>query len=167
MQKSILILFLIFMITPLLILGQAKELEAFKVLVDATWVSEGVQLGGHEGRSEQQFEFGLEGKIIKVKTYTTDPKTLVFGLRNEGIRAWNNANSKMYFYEFDKDGGITTGTVTIVKNNIYYDYQYQGTSLRDAWEFINNDTYAYTVGIWDGTAWSRKFHETRFVRQKQ
>jgi hypothetical protein len=154
------------MFLSMTVLGQNNRMEAFNVLVGSTWVFEGTQLGGHEGRTEQQFELGLDGKIVKVKTYSTDPKTLQFGLRNEGVRSWNAADSLIYFYEFDKNGGITTGTVTVNKNDLYYDYEYQGIMLRDSWEYVDADTYLLIVGIWDGKTWKQKYHEAKFLRKK-
>ena len=146
--------------------AQQHPLEAFKNLAGSTWVSEGEQLGGYKGKTEKQFAFGLEGRIIKVKTFSTDPKTLEFGLRNEGIRAWNAQDSLIYFYEFDKFGGITTGQIRIQGKDLHYEYQYQGLMLRDSWQYIDPDRYHYTVGVWDKGAWKQKFHESEFVRKK-
>jgi hypothetical protein len=154
------------MFLSMTVIGQNNQMEGFNVLVGSTWVFEGTQLGGHEGKTEQQFEFGLDGKIVKVKTYSTDPITLQFGLRNEGVRSFNAADSLIYFYEFDKNGGITTGTVTVNKNDLYYDYKYNGLMLRDSWEYVDADTYLLIVGIWDGKVWKQKFQEAKFVRKK-
>lgn len=154
------------MLLSMTVFGQNNQMEGFNVLVGSTWVFEGTQLGGHEGRTEQQFEFGLDGKIVKVKTYSTDPATLQFRLRNEGVRSFNSADSLIYFYEFDKNGSITTGTVTVNKNDLYYDYKYNGLMLRDSWEYVDADTYLLIVGIWDGKIWKQKFHEAKFVRKK-
>jgi hypothetical protein len=90
---------------------------------------------------------------------------LIFGLRNEGVRSWNAADSLIYFFEFDKNGGITTGTVTVNKKDFYYDYEYQGMTLRDSWEFIDANTYLLIVGIWDSETWKQKIHEAKFEKK--
>jgi hypothetical protein len=66
--------FIVQIFLSMTVLGQQNPMEAFNVLVGGTWIYEGKQLGGHEGKTEQQFEFGLSRKIVKVKTYSTDLK---------------------------------------------------------------------------------------------
>jgi len=166
MKNIILTTALVCMISHSPMFGQNNTIAAFSNLVGGVWVFEGRQLAGHEGRTEYHFESGLDGEIVKLKLYSTDPKTLEFGLRNEGIRAWNAADSLVHFYEFDKYGNISTGIVTSNKNDIHYDYEYQGTMLRDSWEYIDTDTYMLTVGIWDSVEWRVKLYQAKFVREK-
>ncbi len=158
---------LIFQIVALLSLTSHGQhpLVAFDNLVGSSWVSEGIQLGGFEGRTVYQVASGLDGKIIKVKTYATDPNTKEFGLRNEGIRAYDVGQAVIKFYEFDKLGGITVGTVTADDKNLHFDYEYKGMKLRDSWIFEDKDQYRFIVGSWDGKHWIQKFHETRLVRK--
>jgi len=144
--------------------AQQEQLSAFKNLCGSSWISEGMQLGGFEGKSVYEMEWGLDGKIVKLKTFATDPKTKEFGLRNEGVRVFDAASKQLVFFEFDKLGGITTGMVLIEENNIHYEYEYQGMLLRDSWIYISENEYSYIVGIWKDGAWMRKFHEATLKR---
>jgi len=142
-----------------------KPLDTFFNLINGTWVSEGRQLGGHEGTTKKIYEWGLNENLVKVKTYTTDPKTLKFYLRNEGVRFWRVKDSLVLFYEFDAFGEMTEGIVTFNENDIHYDYEYEGYKLRDSWIYVNGDTYKYIVGVWEDEAWKEKFHESQFIRE--
>lgn len=164
MKKFTLVLLVCFSHSLLKAQTQKGELIAFENLMDGTWVSEGLQLGGHQGKTTFIYEWGLDGNMVKVKTFTTDPKTFEYGVRNEGVRCWDATNKQVVFYEFDKQGGITQGTVTLEGQNIFYDYSYHGTQLRDAWIYIDRDTYRYIVGVWQEGEWLTKYHETKFVR---
>lgn len=143
-----------------------KEIEAFRNLVGSSWVSEGMQLGEVAGKTIFTIEWGLNNKIVKVKTYVTQPETNKIGLRNEGIRAFNKEKNKLEFYEFDTHGSIISGTVTIDGKNIHYEYPYQGLQVRDSWIFISKNEYQVTVGTWENGKWKDKFIETKFRRGK-
>ncbi len=154
------------LLTPCTLIAQDNPMIAFDNLVESTWVSEGKQLGGFDGKTEAVFSWGLEQKIVHVKTYTTDPQTKVFGLRNEGVRAFDAAKEKIAFYEFDKFGGITAGTVIVEDKDLHYEYDYQGLTLRDSWIYVSEDEYQFIVGTWENGDWTKKFHEARFLRLK-
>lgn len=124
-----------------------------------------MQLGGFEGKTVHDIEWGLNGKIVKVKTYTTDPKTKEFSLRNEGIRTFNSQTDQLEFYEFDKLGGVTSGSITADGSNIYFEYVYEGLTLRDSWIYQTKDEYQLIVGIWKDGKWTKKFHEATFIRK--
>ncbi len=146
--------------------AQNNPVQIFENFIDGYWLSEGKQMGGHDGKTEKYFEWGLNGKMVKVKTHNTNPETLEFGLRNEGVRFWSAEDSLVHFYEFDVFGGITKGIVTIENQNIHYDYEYQGYKLRDSWIFIDENTYKYIVGVWEAEAWKQKFYEGEFIRKE-
>ena len=145
--------------------AQEGPLSAFENLL-GTWVSEGKQLGGHDGKTVKNFEKGLDGAIIKVMTYTTDPQTLLFGLRNEGIRIFNSESELVEFYEFDKHGGVTKGEVIIEGKNIHYQYSYGGLTLRDSWTFMNNNEYIYTVASFKEGKQDQLHHQGVFKREE-
>ncbi len=159
------ILFTLILTFNLALSAQTNSIEAFKNLVGSSWVSEGMQLGGFEGKTVHEIQWGLTGKIVKVKTYTTDPETKKFGLRNEGIRAFNSQKNQLEFYEFDKLGGITNGVIVIDGKNIHFEYNYEDLNLRDSWIYQSKDEYQFIVGIWDDGIWEKKFHETAFKRK--
>ncbi|MEO9869250.1 hypothetical protein [Ekhidna sp.] len=146
--------------------SQENPLTVFSNLVGSAWVSEGEQLGGHQGKTVKEFSWGLDGKIIKVKTFATDPETLEFGLRNEGVRFLNNESNQLEFYEFDKLGGVSKGIVKIQGENIYYEYQYGGLLLRDSWVFISKDEYLYRVCSLKDSECDQVYHKGVFNRKE-
>ncbi len=149
----------------LFILSAQNPIQVFDNLVESTWISEGQQLGGFVGKTEYEFSTGLNGSIIYVKTFTTDPKTKEFGLRNEGVRAFNANSKQLEFYEFDKLGGITKGVLIVEEKNMHYEYEYQGMILRDSWIFKSKNEYQYIVGTWSDGKWTKKFHEATIKRR--
>lgn len=144
--------------------AQTGQLSAFKNLINSTWISEGKQLGGHEGKTEKTFSLGLDGKLIKVVTYTTDPKTLEFGLRNEGVRIFNEEKNEIEFYEFDKLGGITRGVVMVEGQNLHYQYSYGEYTLRDSWIYVSENKYQYRVCSIVDNQCEAVYHESHFTR---
>ncbi|MEM0940159.1 MAG: hypothetical protein AAF600_16830 [Bacteroidota bacterium] len=143
---------------------QDGPMKVFENLMTSSWISEGEQLGGFDGKTVYQFEWGLNGKIIHVKTFTTDPKTRKFGLRNEGIRAFNHSTSNLEFFEFDKTGGITTGIIIVDGKSLHYEYEYQEKTFRDSWIYVSKDKYQLIVGTWADGRWAQRFHETMILR---
>ncbi len=131
-------------------MGQTKDqikLKDFTKLIGGMWLTESEWSNGNQFKQEIRFEWGLDQKIIKVKTFgTIDQKTKEYGLRNEGIRAWNAQDSTIQFWEFDVFGGITSGLCYFKGNDLHYEYEYHGEKLRESWIFINANTYQYKVG---------------------
>ncbi|MTB51282.1 hypothetical protein [Lewinella sp. W8] len=126
-----------------------------------TWVAEGAGRG-LAGRTEKQFSVGLDGQIVHVKTYNVNAETGTFGLRSEGVRYWQMADSSWHFTEYDKLGQHTSGKVTASGRDLYYDYVYQNFDVRDAWHYLDDHAYDYVVGLWNGTDWDRIFHRDTF-----
>ena len=148
--------------------AQEQSLEVFDNLIGSTWISEGKQLGGHEGKTVKEISTGLDGKIIKVKTYTTDPETLQFGLRNEGVRTLNQETKQLEFYEFDKNGGVSKGVIKVEGQSIHYEYEYGELLLRDSWIFQSEDAYTYRVcSVSEDGQCLQTYHEGVFKRQKE
>ncbi len=159
---------LLFLIGSLSLFGQSEELKVFSNLVESTWISEGKQLGGHDGKTVKEFSLGLDGKLIKVTTYTTDPETLEFGLRNEGIRMFINESNQIEFYEFDKLGGVSKGIVKIENQDIHYEYVYGDLLLRDSWFYVSADEYIYRVcSVSKEGECIQQYHQGKFLRQKK
>lgn len=140
--------------------GQTTPLKAFEQLAGYKWISEGQQLSGTDGKTLFEIDWGLHHQIVKVKTHITDPKTGNLELRNEGISAFNKATGDLEFYEFDKLGGITTGTVLVENRNVHYEYVYEGLQLRDSWIYLSDSSYQLIIGVWQNDDWSKKYLET-------
>lgn len=165
-MKATILFFLLIIANSLL--GQSRELKSFDNLVGSTWISEGKQLGGHDGKTVKEISLGLDGKIVNVKTSTTDPKTLEFGLRNEGVRIFNSETQQIEFYEFDKLGTVSKGVVKTEDKNLYYEYVYGDLLLRDSWIYISADEYLYRVcTITKDGQCLQVYHEGKFIRQKK
>lgn len=145
--------------------AQDNPISVFENIAGSTWISEGTQLGGHEGKTVKEISLGLDGKVIKVTTSTTDPQTGIFGLRNEGIRTFNTATKQLEFYEFDKFGGVTQGVVIVDGKDIHYQYEYGELTLRDSWIYVNNDEYLYIVASWKDGKQDQQYHKGSFKRK--
>ena len=147
--------------------AQSPELEVFDNLVGSLWKAEHTWANGSVFRQEYEFEWSLNKTLVKVKTYGfIDEQQSSYGLRNEGIRSWDSSKNEGQFYEFDIFGGTTKGVMIIEGYNIYYDYEYDGAKLRDAWELVDNDTYSYTIGTFENGEWGAKYLETEIKRVK-
>ena len=146
MRTIIILLLSIFSISAI---GQTKELtklNGFSNLIGGTWLTETEWSNGNQFKQEIIFEWGLNHKIVKVKTLgTVDQRTKEYGLRNEGIRAWNAQDSTIQFWEFDVFGGITSGLCYFDGKDLHYEYEYHSQKLRESWLFIDSDTYEYKV----------------------
>lgn len=162
------IVFILTLIAYQSLLAQSDELAIFKNLAGSTWIAEGKQLGGHQGKTVKEISLGLDGEIVKVLTYTTDPKTLEFGLRNEGVRIFNSSTKTIEFYEFDKLGGVSKGVVIVEGKSLHYEYVYGDLLLRDSWIYQSENEYTYKVcTVSKAGECLAVHHEGIFVRQKK
>lgn len=151
--------------------NEKNTLEAFENLVGGTWEGKGAWGNGAPINQQITFEWGLSGKMIKVKTYgNVSQEGFEFGLRNEGVRMWSKESSEVKFWEFDIFGGITEGTVDTDGNNIYYRYLYetgQGTTeLTDAWIHQDKNTYQYMVGVYQNGEWIQTYLSATMKRNE-
>lgn len=148
MKKMIRQLFLLggIFITSFGYCQEQNPLSNFDLFTQGTWLTEGEWSNGQKFKQEIDFSWGLDQKILKVKTYgTIDPKTNKYGLRNEGIRAYNAKDSLIQFWEFDVYGGITEGICYFDGKNLHYEYDYNGSKLKESWLFIDQDNYSYQI----------------------
>jgi hypothetical protein len=145
------------------------SLQAFENLVGGIWEGKGAWSNGTPFHQQISFEWGLTGKMIKVKTYgNVSREGYEFGLRNEGVRMWSEETSEVKFWEFDIFGGVTDGAVETDGDNIYYRYIYetgQGqTELTDAWIHQDENTYEYIVGVYQNGEWIQRYLSTAMKR---
>lgn len=140
-------------------------LNIFEHFIGGKWEMKGQWPNGQKFKQVQIFKWGLNKKIVKVQTFgTVNQKTGEFGLRNEGIRAWDAQKKQIVFWEFDVFGGITPGACTVEGKNIYYNYAYQGQNFRDSWVYVNANKYEYKVGIYDNGKWGKVFLKGHYQR---
>lgn len=140
----------------------AAYFTAFHNLIGNKWEGAGKWTDGSPFRHEVLVSTSLDGKLIRAQTYSAENTTgSGLAIRNDGIRAWDAAQSKMRFWEFDIFGGITEGYCTVDGNDIYYHYEYDpggGTmKLTDAWIQKDKDTYQYRIGVFENGKWTKLF----------
>lgn len=146
-------------------LGQNGLTDLFAPLLNHTWKSEGQWADGTAFSQEVYFETNLEGNLVVAYSegFVNKQQTKM-GQRNLGLRRWDSAAGKYLFWEYDVFGGLTKGTMTTEDNFIRYHYQYGGVSLTDQWEYVDDQTYNFKVGQWDGKQWTATYLETSFKR---
>ena len=158
--------FLIILI-PFLGVGQNNQLQGFDNLVNKTWVAEGEWRNGSKFKQEVSYIFDLNNSIVVTnsKGFTNQEQT-EYGNRNHGIRQYNAEKDKIEFWEFDVFGGVTKGTVQIEDKNIWYHYQYGDATISDCWEYLDDTTYKFTVGIFKDDKWEAVYLRTVFKLKK-
>ncbi len=152
---------------PILTYAQDNPLTAFDNLVDKTWEAEGKWGNDSPFKQEAHFEYSLDSAIVTVQSWGfVDTAQTQFGLRNHGIRRYDKESETIQFWEFDVFGGLTQGTVLIEDKNLLYQYQYGDTFVTDAWEYVNDSTYNFKVGIYEDGEWKQQFLSTQFLRKE-
>lgn len=150
-------------------LEKQPYLNAFAPLIGGTWQAEGQWSNGTVFWQQQRYAWGPGKAFVTVQTYgplTPEDTTLV--QRNEGIRAWDANTETMRFWEFDRLGGITEGTVGLVEGGISYSYRYtvgeETLSLYETWMQIDAHTFAYRVGTTTDGTWNDVYLDAHFKR---
>ncbi len=143
--------------------SQSLLQETFAPLLNKTWKAEAVWGNGGKFKQEVTFETALDGKIIlaKSKGYTNQEQT-AYGWRNFGIRKFDTAGESIRFWEFDVFGGLTEGEVMPKGKDLFYQYNYGGTELTDCWQYVNDSTYNFIVGVYENEEWKQTYLETIF-----
>ena len=156
---------ILFVLTPILAWGQEDKLQGFDNLINKTWIAEGEWPNGLVFKQEVTFSYDLNKTIVIANSKGfTDKDQTEYGNRNHGIRQYNEANDRVEFWEFDVFGGVTTGIVVFNGKDMYYQYTYGDNVFTDYWEYINDDTYKYTVGNYKDGQWEVIYLETEFKK---
>ncbi|MGH1433777.1 MAG: hypothetical protein ACRBG0_04870 [Lewinella sp.] len=137
---------------------------AFAPLMGKTWRAEGFWANGDPFQQEVRFHWDLEKAAVIAQTDgIVDPISKAWGQRNHGIRYWNKSEEKLQFSEYDIFGSVTEGTIRLREGNIYYQYNYGGFLLTDAWEKVDEYTYSFKVGVFAKGEWQEVYLSTEFV----
>ncbi|MFQ5638358.1 MAG: hypothetical protein ACE5IR_10240 [bacterium] len=149
--------------------AQANRLQAFAPLVGGRWQAAGEWSTGMKFEQEIAFTWALNQTIVLAESYgVINPKTGERGHRNHGVRAWNTAENKLWFWEFDVFGGLTQGEVEIDGKGISMIYEYgdgdKRVRLRDRWQRVDDQTYDFTVEQFENGQWGRVLLATQFRR---
>ena len=134
------------------VVGQetVNPLAFFEHLMGKTWTIDAKWGDGSPFKQELIVEYGLEDKLIYAHTRGfVDVEKTRFGDRSVGVRQYNIETGKIHFWEFDVWGGTTEGEVISNGRDIWYIYSYQGTTLADIWEYLDDETYAFRVVQYD------------------
>lgn len=173
MRLSFLIVGLILFISGL---AQDKKItkedsyEIYSNFVGGKWETKGTWKSGASFHQVIVVEPELTKNIFTVKTHDyIDSKKYDHSRRNYGIRAWDNKEKKMKFWEFDVFGGITSGEVVIDGKNIYHVYPYtmdngETKQLADAWIYINDDTYTYKIAEYADGKLGKEYMSSKYTR---
>ncbi|OIQ38582.1 MAG: hypothetical protein BM563_05995 [Bacteroidetes bacterium MedPE-SWsnd-G1] len=154
---------LLFVLIPLLSFSQSVNTTPLKHLVNKVWKANGNWGDGSPFKQEISFSLDLNESIIISKTKgSIDETKEKYGNRNHGVRMYDTSSSTYKFWEFDVFGGVTTGDITFIENDIYYTYQYGESIVTDLWEYVNQTKYNYKVGILVNDEWQKVFLETTF-----
>jgi hypothetical protein len=154
--------------------GSGGEREAllafFAQLEGGEWHGEGTWSGGSAKFVQvHSYQRGLDGRIVRSHTQIPDSAGMGLTVRAEGIRAWDAAAEVMRFWEFDREGGITTGTVGLRDGALFYEYPYavggRAITLRDEWRPLTDGTYEYRIGVWQDGAWGQTYVSATFRRR--
>ncbi|MGH9789178.1 MAG: SRPBCC family protein [Candidatus Acidiferrales bacterium] len=136
-------------------------------LVGGQWRGELTLRDGTVIRARHRFEWGLNGAILKSKTYGAvgeRAERLVY----EGVFAWHPEKKALVFREFSAFGGVNEGTITPEGNALHYswaDYDKNGvTEYQETLRFPDRDHYTSeahkkTIGGWE------KILDTAFARE--
>ena len=130
-------------------LTQEDQLKAFDPFLNKTWQIEGKWGNAMDFKQETTFRKALEGNLIiaESKGYINEGQTQ-WGDRNHGIRRYDAEAQKLKFYEYDVFGGFTEGEITIEGKDLLYIYTYEGQTICDKWEYVNENEYKYIVGTY-------------------
>lgn len=174
-MKTILIIFGMLILTPAVSqTGNISREQAYKTysnFVGGKWEAKGKWKNGSDYHQEIIVETELTKNIFTVKTQDyIDSKQFDNSRRNYGVRAWDDKEKKMKFWEFDVFGGIVTGEIIFDGNNIYHVYQYPlksgGTKmLADAWIYINKDSYTFKIAEFNEGKLGKEYMSSTFNRK--
>lgn len=151
--------------SALLCQGQDADFSIYNHLVNKTWKAEGTWGDGSAFKQEIVFRYSLDSNIVLAESMGyIDKAQSEFGLRNHGVRQFDPKSKKIKFWEFDVFGGITSGEITTTDNNLFHQYNYGGTLVSEIWEYVNDSTYNFIVGIYDeeNKKWGQTFLKTQF-----
>ena len=164
MKSLVILLFLM----PVALMAQDNSLTIFKSLEKYTWKAEGKWGDGSSFKQEISLKFSLNDKLVIVESlgFTNEEQT-EFGLRNHGIRQYDEKSKTIRFWEFDVFGNTTEGTVEIDGKNLKYKYDYGGTFVTEMWIYKNEQSYDFIVGVYESGEWKQKFLVTEFIGESK
>lgn len=146
---------------------ELKMITDFDPLIDQTWEITGKWANGLDFKQEMILKKEAFGTIITADTkgYLNNDQT-EWGPRNHGIRQIDEKTGKIMFYEFDAFGRMTKGEVQIINKDFYYIYEYEGMTLCDKWEYVDEEYYKYIIGSYKEGAFEEIYLEGRVIKKE-
>ncbi len=147
--------------------AQENRLSVFDNLMGKTWKAEGDWGDGSQFKQETIFRYSLDSTLViaESKGFTNREQT-EYGPRNHGIRKFDAQSNGIKFWEFDIFGGTTEGVVKIRDKDIVYTYSYGASTVTDYWEYVDENTYNFTVGSFKEGIWEQIYLKTQFIAQQ-
>lgn len=149
--------------------GQANKkaaYDAFSNLVGGEWQVNAATTDGKPFKQQLTVEWGAGKSFFKSSANgIVNKDTKETGLRNEGVRAWDETSGSFRFWEFDVFGGITEGTIVIEGDDIFFIYEYGGKIVTDAFMKKNKNTYEYIVGVRSSGVWTEVYINGGMMRK--
>jgi uncharacterized protein YndB with AHSA1/START domain len=137
-------------------------------MVGGQWRGEIKLLDGTVIRARHIFEWGLDGKILKSKTYGAvgdNPEQLVY----EGLFAWNPSQKKIVFTEAAAYGGTNEGTIEPEGTALHYQWTQSGikggTVFKETLRFSDQDHYTSEAYKMTENGWEKFTAESSFRRE--
>ncbi|WP_062060145.1 hypothetical protein [Aquimarina longa] len=153
---------------PILTIGQSSALSIFDNLIDKTWKAEGNWGDGSKFKQEIKVSYSLDNTIVVVNSIGfIDKKQTKLGVRNHGIRQFDQQSKQIKFWEFDVFGGLTQGIVFSKGKNIIYQYTYGESTVTDMWEYVDDSTYNFKVGDYKDGEWKQLYLSTQFIEIRE
>ena len=146
----------------------AHPLAPIAPLVGGQWRGQIRLLDGTVIHARHVYEWGLNGKIIKSKTYGAigdGPEALVY----EGLFAWHPEKKAIGFQEVAAYGGTNEGTIEPEGNALHYYWTQYGRSgatvYKETLLFPNNDHYTSEAHKKTDSGWEKFTAESSFRRE--
>ena len=153
----------IILLIPIFTIGQSTDLSMFDNLIGKTWKAEGNWGDGSKFLQEITITSSLDSSIVVSESIGfVNKKRTKLGMRNHGIRQFDNKSNTVKFWEFDVFGGLTEGFVFSIGKNLAYQYKYGDSKVTDMWEYVNDSTYNFKIGEYENGQWIQTYLTTQF-----
>jgi hypothetical protein len=149
---------LMFFTMPAVQADEKKEpnpLDALARFVGGGWIGEGRHGPDSEFRTRVVYEWGLNRRLLKTKSYLSGDKgeRLVY----ESVFTWHPQKKKLIFLSVSAEGGIFEGAVEQKGDTFEFLFNsYSGSStsiLRQTIQFLDEDHTLWTVFAKKGDDW--------------
>jgi hypothetical protein len=127
------------------------------------WQVDGKWADGQSLHARTVYEWGLNKKILKARTFVRDGKKEY--QRYEAVLAWHPEKKSLYQISFAFDGAINENLIeTRDKDTLHIGYMpyaaNKPSKVRQVIKFLDKDRFQWTVSIQDGKGWKQLIDAT-------